>query len=581
MLAGQPESPTAQVAIVGVDGKGLRTLASGSDPAWSPLGERIAYALADDRGASLRTVDVATGAITVLYTAPAGAALTGPAWAGNRAWVFVQDGDIWRLDAGTDVPERLTIGLAIEPSLEGGPLAVSADGNWIAVGTGLGATARVGLVWVDGGAEVDYPWPGRLRHPRWAPEPVPEAPATAAPTPSEPAPSAKAPASDLPVGWVWTAATVQAVAGRPGGLVEAVTAGGPGFVAVGRGCINVGESPACEGAVWTSTDGREWARAPASDATDIGATFPTSGPELGMYDVAAGAPGIVAVGYAARPDMQATIWFSPDASSWERIPLGPDGPGTAPDDPMGIRVEAVTWDGTRFVVVGADRTDLSGRSLGKAKARAAVWTSSDGLSWARVPHTADLKVGGFVDTLEDPATGGMFDVISGPAGLVAVGSVCNVPPAGCQPAVWTSADGTTWERSSDMPDAAGVLGSVAASSAGYLAVGTAACDACQALAFTSFDGQSWAPQSFDRRHDFTTVAAIGDMLFAIAAAEPTTVWTSDDGEVWLQSGVAGGPTTGGGSEWHLAATPDTAVWLGSTAASDLPEAWVSEGQASP
>ena len=109
----------------------------------------------------------------------------------------------------------------------------------------------------------------------------------------------------------------------------------------------------------------------------------------------------------------------------------------------------------------------------------------------------------------------------------------------------------------------------------------AACDGCQALAFTSFDGRSWAPQTFDGRHDFTTVAAIDDMLLAIAADEPTTVWTSDDGVVWLQSAVAGGPTTGGVSDWRLAATPDTAVWLGSTAASDVPEAWVSEGPTSP
>ena len=103
--------------------------------------------------------------------------------------------------------------------------------------------------------------------------------------------------------------------------------------------------------------------------------------------------------------MQATIWYSPDAASWERIPLGPAGRGTAPGNSMDIRIEAVTWDGQRFVAVGTDRSDLNGRNLGEAKARAAVWTSTDGRSWDRVPHTADLDVGGFVDTLEDPAIG--------------------------------------------------------------------------------------------------------------------------------------------------------------------------------
>ncbi len=292
-----------------------------------------------------------------------------------------------------------------------------------------------------------------------------------------------------------------------------------------------------------SDDGRKWARGPASDATDTGATFPTSGPQLGMYDVAAGTPGVVAIGYAARPDLQATIWFSPDGLSWERIPLGLDGPGTAPGDPLAVRINAVTWDGGQFVAVGEDRSDLIGTSLAKAKARAAVWTSPDGRSWARVPHSAALNVGKFFDTLEDPASGGMHDVVAGPAGLVAVGSVCDGSPGGCQPAAWTSADGSTWERAPDMPVAAGDLSSVVASThAGYLAVGPSACDGCQALAFTSADGRSWAPQAFDRRHDFTTIASINDVLFAIATDQPTTVWASDDGQIWLQSAVTGGPT---------------------------------------
>ena len=105
-----------------------------------------------------------------------------------------------------------------------------------------------------------------------------------------------------------------------------MTAGGPGFVAVGRGCLTTVDPPTCEGVVWTSADGQTWVRGPASDATDTGATFPTSGPELGMFDVARGA-GIVAIGYAARPDLQATIWFSPDAVTWERIPSASTDPG--------------------------------------------------------------------------------------------------------------------------------------------------------------------------------------------------------------------------------------------------------------
>ena len=172
----------------------------------------------------------------------------------------------------------------------------------------------------------------------------------------------------------------------------------------------------------------------------------------------------------------------------------------------------------------------------------------------------------------------MRDVVAGPAGLVAVGSVCDGSPGGCQAAAWTSPDAQTWERAPDMPSAAGDLSSVVASTrAGYLATGPAACDGCQSLAFTSADGRSWQPQSFDGRHDFTTIASINDMLFAIAPDEPTTFWNSDDGQVWLQSTTTGGPTTGGGvTEWQLAASADTAVWLGSPEDRNEPAAWVSD-----
>ncbi len=217
----------------------------------------------------------------------------------------------------------------------------------------------------------------------------------------------------------WVAAQMPVVVGRPVGRIEAVTAGGPGFVAVGRGCVNTGaDLPTCEGVVWTSTDGKAWQRTPAGDPTDTGASFPTSGPEIGMFDVAAGGPGIVAIGYAARPDMAATIWFSSDnGASWERAKIG---------DVGSTRVNAIAWDGRQFVMVGEDRSQWDGtlEGMDKASARAAVWTSTDGYNFTRVPHSAVLDVGEFMDTMEDPSTGGMNDVVAGPRGLVAVGSVC-------------------------------------------------------------------------------------------------------------------------------------------------------------
>ena len=58
------------------------------------------------------------------------------------------------------------------------------------------------------------------------------------------------------------------------------------------------------------------------------------------------------------------------------------------------------------------------------KDRAAVWTSTDGISWSRVAH--DPEIFG-----EDGR--GMRAVVAGELGLVAVGTD-----------VWTSSDGITW-----------------------------------------------------------------------------------------------------------------------------------------
>ena len=128
-----------------------------------------------------------------------------------------------------------------------------------------------------------------------------------------------------------------------------------------------------------------------------------------MFDVALGGSGFVAIGYAARPTMEATTWLSPDGVTWERNPLG---------SATSIRVNAVAWDGQQLILVGEDRSDWDGtaESLATAKARAAVWTSTDGRTWTRVPHTPVFDVGGYIDTMEDPATGGMSDIVAGPPG---------------------------------------------------------------------------------------------------------------------------------------------------------------------
>ena len=393
-----------------------------------------------------------------------------------------------------------------------------------------------------------------------------------------PTPAGPATPSPEPVGRSWVEASVPILADRPVGLMEAVTAGGPGFVAVGRGCNVVRDPISCEAVVWTTADGRAWTRAPASDATNIGAYIPTSGPEVGMFDVAAGPPGIVAIGYAARPTLQATTWFSTDGTSWERIPIA--GADLA-------RVSAVTWTGGRFVIVGEARPVIQdAAAIATARAHAAVWTSEDGRTWTRVPHAPVFEVGGFIDTMEDPASGGMRDVVAGPGGLVAVGSVCTSTPAGCLPAAWTSSDGISWVRVTGMPSVPGLLKAVTASGAGYVAVGAQTCNSspvairqpCPALVLTSQDGLAWVQQPFAQAGDLRTVTVVGGRLLATAPDGPAILWGSDDGSAWAAVTPPSGPTThapGTIFAGHLAATPQVAVWLGQAGDPPEPDAWVS------
>jgi hypothetical protein len=250
-------------------------------------------------------------------------------------------------------------------------------------------------------------------------------------------------------------------------------------------------------------------------------------------------------------------------------------------------VNAVTWDGRSFIAVGEDRSQLTDlKGLSTATARAAVWTSADGRTWSRVPHTKALDVGGFIDTMEDPLTGGMRDVIAVPAGFVAVGSVCQNNPAACQSAAWTSTDGTSWKRVAGMPTLPGVLKAVATSGTGYVAVGAQSCSGsplsevggCPALILTSPDGQAWTRQSFAQSGDLRTITWIGVRFFATAPDGPGLLWTSSDGSSWVAATVAGGPAKpdlGGVVEWQLAATPEKAVWLGPAGMETTPKAWVS------
>ncbi len=303
--------------------------------------------------------------------------------------------------------------------------------------------------------------------------------------------------------------------------MEAVTAGGPGLVAVGYELVD-GDSDA---AVWTSADGLVWTR-----VLHYGAGLGGDGDQR-MFGVTAGGPGLIAVG---GDDHSAAVWASPDGLTWSRVPH---------DEALsGGLMRSVTVGGPGLVAVG---NDLYGGG-------AAVWTSSDGVTWSRVPHD-ETVFGGDRKQI-------MFSVVAGGPGLVAVGYDSSVGLA----AVWISPDGLTWTR---IPHDDEVFGgdwgtrifSVTSGGPGLIAVGSAdvfpeesegiaasTASLRDAAVWASSDGITWARVSHNEAvfggeyaQEMMAAVSFGEGVVAIGEDESggyvdAAVWTSPDGLIWTR-----------------------------------------------
>jgi hypothetical protein len=117
--------------------------------------------------------------------------------------------------------------------------------------------------------------------------------------------------------------------------MSAVTAGGPGYVAVGASLDTT------RALVWLSNDGIAWSLAPEQESLTY------HGLKITMADVVAGPDGtLVAVGHFLFGQQfgQGTTWTSTDGRTWTRAPdLAAFGQG----DPM-----SVIADGARYITVG-------------------------------------------------------------------------------------------------------------------------------------------------------------------------------------------------------------------------------------
>ena len=241
-----------------------------------------------------------------------------------------------------------------------------------------------------------------------------------------------------------------------------------------------------------------------------------------MNGVITGGVGLVAVGfYESGNDRDAAVWTSMDGITWSRAPhddavFGGDG-----------------WQEVRSVTSGGPGLVAIGSSFSAVGVAAAVWTSTDGITWSRVPHN-EAVLGG-------DGQPGMSSVTAGGPGLVAVG----FDDAGgdMDAAVWTSPDGITWSRV--IPDEVvfGGVGrqemwSVTLGEPGLVAVGfDDGGGDTDAAVWTSPDGITWSRVP----HDEAVLGGVdGQFMTGVTAGGPGVVAVgfaeSLSAAVWVLAG---------------------------------------------
>jgi hypothetical protein len=312
-----------------------------------------------------------------------------------------------------------------------------------------------------------------------------------------------------PDGVDWTrVAHDDAVFGVPDSTVmTAVTAGGPGVVAVGYQVdLSTDDRDAV---VWASPDGLSWVRVPQDEAVFGGPSHQS------MTGVAAGGPGLVAVGYdiistGSWPggDWDAAVWVSSDGSAWSRVD------GTVFGRPGRQVMTAVTAGGPGLVAVGYDNSSGDWRP--------AVWTSPDGMAWTRAADDDETLGGGM-----------MLAVAAGGPGLVAVGHGGATEGDDPDAVVWVSADGLVWARVSHDESVFGgpglqVMQAVVAGGPGLVAVGADDYGSgrdSDAAVWLSVDGHVWSRVP---RHEAVSGGLGVQKMLGVVSGGPGLVAVGED-----------------------------------------------------
>jgi hypothetical protein len=404
--------------------------------------------------------------------------------------------------------------------------------------------------------------------------------------------------------------------------ITSVVSNPDGFVAFGYRITNEPRPDSQWAAAWTSADGVDWKlwdtsnpSGPAglgaiTDATVVpdgsvmasgygfdqpviwhwrGGEWSVQGvteARVGSTAIATGGLGTVFVAQNKTMDPTASrIWFVSDGASDEwpyaDADIAVTDVAVTDDRVVGIGNCGATADCSQpMLVIGRPREAASKTPPPKPSPTATPPTHAVG-------PTAPSSVPGLV-FVEPGGLGTVTSVASSSNGWVAVGT------ANGQPGIWHSFDGTAWQRVGSLPaipnTPAGspvTVHDVVATATGFVAVGSVstAVDHSRPFAWFSADGASWTSAELPGSDGCGSVQALvktrSSQLVAVGrtcghsqAGSTAAIWLSDDGTSWRTASVADAV---GGAIDDIAQTADGFVAAGSVREGSLnrPRIWES------
>jgi hypothetical protein len=206
-----------------------------------------------------------------------------------------------------------------------------------------------------------------------------------------------------------------------------------------------------------------------------------------------------------------------------------------------------------------------------------VWTSPDGRSWTRVSDGHEFD-GARITDVVPYGTGALAFGLAG----VCLPDACGGLPPNGGTIVWSSSDGSSWERLSGTGLSQGATVAVTATTDGLIAVGYVADDGSKpdddefsdptdAAVWRSVDGRSWTQiQKLPTADLLFQVSSDGSRLIALGRkGSVTVVWTSaDDGLTWTE-----GPTVDS-DDGSLSLIRGSLITFASSTDDELPDGMV-------